>query len=377
MSAPIGSVGASGLPEPSFIDRDADAIVQAMIADWESATGTTLYPAQPERLDINNRAYREHLLRIAVQEAAKQNLLRYARFPMLDFLGHFHAVTRQPASAARTRLRFTASAPATLPILIPLGAAASTGDGRILFRADVAKEIPVGETTVTVTATASAAGAQGNGFGPGQINLLVASIPGVSAVTNLDATTGGADIEGDEALRARIQAAPEKYSVAGPEGAYIWHAKSVRQDISDVAVRSPVPGDIEVAILTETGLPSPELLALVEARLNDRSIRPMGDRVIVRAPRRVPLAVQLQVWLTRDADPVIVPQQIDAALASWAQQRMAGLGRDFVQSQVAVAASVQGVYRVEVLSPANTVLGPMDWAEVTALDVTIMGRGDD
>lgn len=377
MTAVFDAQSASGLPEPSFIDRDVAAILQAMVADWEAATGTTLYPAQPERLDINNRAYREQLLRVAVQEAAKQNLLQYARFPMLDFLGRFHGVTRQPASSARTRLRFSTASPAALPILIPLGASASTSDGRIQFRADAPVEIPAGQTSVTVTATASAAGSAANGFAPGQVSVLVASIPGVTAVTNLDATTGGADIEGDEALRARIQAAPEKYSVAGPMGAYIWHAKSVRQDILDVAVRSPVPGDIEVAVLTAAGMPTPELLALVEERLNDRSVRPMCDRVIVRAPSRVALSVRVAVWLTQDADPVLLPAQARAALDAWAADRQAGLGRDVIGSQIVRTVSGGGIYRAIVQSPEDTVLGPMDWADIETVDLIVMGRGDD
>ena len=43
---------------------------------------------------INLVAYRESLLRIAIQEAAKQNLVNYALYPMLDYLGELVGVFR-------------------------------------------------------------------------------------------------------------------------------------------------------------------------------------------------------------------------------------------------------------------------------------------
>ena len=74
------------LPEPSFIDRDPQAITAEIVAQYEQLTGKTLYPAQVERLLIDVIAYRETLVRIGIQEAAKQNLVAYARAPMLDYL---------------------------------------------------------------------------------------------------------------------------------------------------------------------------------------------------------------------------------------------------------------------------------------------------
>ena len=67
------------LPEPSFIDRDPQAITTEIVAQYELLTGKTLYPAQVERLLIDVIDYRETLVRIGIQEAAKQNLVAYAR----------------------------------------------------------------------------------------------------------------------------------------------------------------------------------------------------------------------------------------------------------------------------------------------------------
>ena len=95
------------LPEPDFISRDPAHITSDMIALWEATTRKTLQPAQPERLLIDIFAYRENLVRIAINEAAKLSLVRFSRFPMLDYLGEFLSVVRLPAAPSRTIIRFT------------------------------------------------------------------------------------------------------------------------------------------------------------------------------------------------------------------------------------------------------------------------------
>ena len=68
------------IAEPNFIDRDPAQITSEMIAQYEDASGKKLYPAQAERLLIDLFAYRENLVRIAIQEAAKQNLGSWGAF---------------------------------------------------------------------------------------------------------------------------------------------------------------------------------------------------------------------------------------------------------------------------------------------------------
>ncbi len=69
------------LTEPDFIERDADKITAEMIAKYEADTGKTLYPAQAERLLIDLWAYREMLVRVAVQEEQSASLYRLACRP--------------------------------------------------------------------------------------------------------------------------------------------------------------------------------------------------------------------------------------------------------------------------------------------------------
>ncbi|TXF11939.1 baseplate assembly protein [Pelomicrobium methylotrophicum] len=78
------------------IPDDASAIRAEIAAAYEGATGKTLYPAQVESLLVDLIAYRETLLRAAINDAARQNLVRFARSPMLDYLGELVGVARLP-----------------------------------------------------------------------------------------------------------------------------------------------------------------------------------------------------------------------------------------------------------------------------------------
>lgn len=81
---------------PKIVPDDPAAIAAELKAAYEAATGRTIYPAQAEQLLIDLAAYRESLCRAAINEAARQNLVAFARAPMLDYLGELVGVARLP-----------------------------------------------------------------------------------------------------------------------------------------------------------------------------------------------------------------------------------------------------------------------------------------
>ena len=84
----------ANLPEPNFIERDANRVTAELVALYEQLSGKTLYPAQADRIMLDVIAYREMLIRTQIQEAGKQNLLAFANGVMLDYLGDFFGVVR-------------------------------------------------------------------------------------------------------------------------------------------------------------------------------------------------------------------------------------------------------------------------------------------
>ena len=130
--------GISSLPPPTFI-KDADGlnpnlILADMVAAFQAAAGRTLQPAQVERLLINLYAYRESLVRNAIQYAGQQNLLAFAVFPMIDYLGQLLGVSRLGAQGAVTTLQFTLQNALTLPYTIAAGTRSGHRGRRVRVR---------------------------------------------------------------------------------------------------------------------------------------------------------------------------------------------------------------------------------------------------
>ena len=166
--------------------------------------------------------------------------------------------------------------------------------------------------------------------------------------------TTDAVMESDEALRLRAQAAFEGMSVAGPSAAYEYFARSASGQVADARATSPSPAEVVIAILSSDGdgTPSAELIATVQAAVNDEDTRPLGDRVTVQGAEIIEYAIDATLYLYPgpESEPII-----NAALASlqtFLTSADKKIGRDVVRSAISAALHVQGVQRVVINSPA-------------------------
>ena len=359
-------------PEPQFIDRDPQVITAEMLTLWQALTGKELLPAQPERLLIDLLAYRETLLRIAIQDAAKQNLLSYARGVNLDYLGELMGVTRLPPQPALTTLRFTLDPILPTALVIPANTEVRDRDGEFLFRTRRNLVIPPNIASRSVDGVCSVPGIQANGLPADTLTELVNPLAGVS-VTNTTITGGGAEAEGDLQFRERIRLAPEAFSVAGPRGAYEFWARTASQNVRDVQVFSPAPTQVRVYVLMDTGIPTPDELALVRAALTQETRRPLTDEVSVLPPREIAYQLQAQVTAYTTADLILLQEKLTLAAEAIVERVSSRLGVDLVPSQFVDALSLDGVYQVVVISPVLRVLNASEWARCTAIDIEIVG----
>ncbi|MCW5223533.1 baseplate protein [Verminephrobacter aporrectodeae subsp. tuberculatae] len=365
------------LPEPSFIDRDPQAITAEIVAQYEQLSGKTLYPAHVECLLIDIIAYRETLVRIGIQEVAKQNLVAYARAPMLDYLGELVGVTRLPAQPAKTTLRFVLAQAMSTNLLIPAGTRVEGGDGSVTFATDADVTLQSGQLSLDAAATSEEPGVAANAWQPGQINNLVDALGDADvAAANTTITYGGIGQEEDDRLRERIKLAPEVFSTAGSRLAYVFHAKSAHQSIVDVAVLSPTPGVVQLYPLLTTGLPDANMLALVQATCSADRVRPLTDQVQALAPRAIDYTISAELVLYKNTDATSVLAQAQAAAQAYRADRAAGLGRDVVPVQVDAALKVAGVYDVVRSSPAKIVLATNEWARCTSINLVVAGTVD-
>lgn len=378
--------GIPSLSPPVFVNDadglDPNLILADMIAEFEAASGRTLQPAQVERLLINLYAYRESLVRNAIQYAAEQNLLAFASFPMLDYLGQLLNVTRLASQPAVTTLQFTLAGALTVPFTIAAGTLVGTSDGQFSFATSAAVSIAAGGTVASVPASATAPGAGANGYLAGQVSVQLNPNALIASVTNTSTTTGGSAPETDDHLRTRIQAAPNQFSVAGPTGAYRFFAIGADPSIVDAQVISPAPGAVNVYVLTgpvtqqpapapnSVGVANSALLAKVAAVLNADTIRPLTDAVTVLAVTEVDYQITATVTLYADADPTATITAATLAVEELALELAAKIQRDIVPSQIIAALSVAGVYGVTLTSPIQTPLTAGQWANCTMVSLT-------
>ncbi|MCC3704168.1 baseplate assembly protein [Rouxiella badensis] len=185
-------------------------------------------------------------------------------------------------------------------------------------------------------------------------------------------------MEADADLRQRIPAAFEGMSVAGPSGAYEYHAASASGLVADASATSPAPAEVVVTILSRDGdgTASAELLATVSTALNDEAVRPVGDRVTVRSAEIVNYEIEATVFVY--PGPAIEPILADAKarlIAYINEQRR--LGRDIRHSAIYAALTTQGVQHVELTSPpADVVLNKTQAANCTAYTITSGGSDE-
>ncbi|MCE0000859.1 baseplate J/gp47 family protein [Klebsiella quasipneumoniae subsp. similipneumoniae] len=169
--------------------------------------------------------------------------------------------------------------------------------------------------------------------------------------------TTEAEMESDEALRLRAQAAFEGMSVAGPSAAYEYFARSASGKVADARASSPAPAEVVVAVLSTEGdgTASPELLAAVAEAVNDEEVRPLGDRVTVRSAEIVDYEINATLYLYPGPESEPIINAADASLQKFLKQNDKKISRDVARSAISAALHVQGVQRVVLNAPPDDI----------------------
>lgn len=160
--------------------------------------------------------------------------------------------------------------------------------------------------------------------------------------------------ETDAEFRRRIQLAPEGVSVAGPEGAYIFHSLSADTGVLDASATSPAPGEVVVTILGRegNGTPSAELLATVDRALQSGEVRPLTDMVTVAPAQILSYTVDADLTTFDGPDAAVVIAEARRRLAVYMAEAHR-LGRDIAVSAIYAQLHTDGVQRVHLRSPLS------------------------
>lgn len=178
-------------------------------------------------------------------------------------------------------------------------------------------------------------------------------------VTPANPATGAAAVmESDANLRSRVLLAPDSFSVAGPEAAYVFHARSAHADVLDASATSPAPGQVVVTVQSRlgNGAASAGLIDAVEAVVAADGIRPLTDAVTVQSAQIVNFSVDADLVLFPGPDPAVVMANAQARLDAWIADAKR-LGRNIEPSAIIAALMVPGgVQRVTLNQPPARII---------------------
>jgi uncharacterized phage protein gp47/JayE len=238
-----------------------------------------------------------------LKQVASQMYLDTAVGDWLDLKVAEFGVARKPAVKARGNVTFY-RAGASGNVVIPAGTVVATPvdrtGKRLQFVVTADTVLQEGSGQVEVPVEAELAGAAYN-VGPGTINQLVTHIAGVTVSNGENwLTREGADTEDDDSLRKRAKMVWTTAATGGTKAAYIAWGLEV-PGVVVVRVNDQHPrgqGTVDVIITGTAGIPSADLVAQVQAYIDER--RPLCADVLVMGPEPVAVDFNVVLYVARD-----------------------------------------------------------------------------
>lgn len=278
-----------------------------------------------------------------------------------EFLPRHAAIwglTRIDAAAAAGAVTFTG----TTGTVVPAGVELRSSTGQI-YATQAPATLVDGAATADVVA--QVAGAAGNAA-TGAVLTLVTGIAGLtpqSATVTAGGLTGGADAEGDEALRARVLARIRQPSMGGARADYEAWARLGSAEIQQVAVLPAHvgPGTVGVVVaMTGPRAPTEPEVAAIAAAIEEQRPVTASVTVLPATLGGVPFSIRLT------PDTVAVRSAVTAALTAFFQ-RESTIGGTIPRSRLSEAiSSAAGEFAHEMTVPA---------ADVTAAPTQLRTRG--
>lgn len=172
----------------------------------------------------------------------KQCFPQTATGEALDKHGFLRGLTRQAATKAEGKLRFSVQVAAGEDLPIPKGTVGLTA-GQVAFETVEEAVLSAGSLSVDVLAQAVEAGPSGN-TAAGLIRTMSVAPAGIAACTNPAAFTGGREEEEDEAFRARILATYRQLPNGTNAAAYAQQTLAVDLILSVKPKEGLLPGPV-------------------------------------------------------------------------------------------------------------------------------------
>lgn len=373
----------ANLPNIVFAEGDARIIFEKLQAFYGAVRRAELEPSYKDGDDLSiypiqlTEAAALAQINTDIDTTAKGNLLAFAGNETIEALGSLYGARgeRLQPSTAKTTIRYTLSVSRSSVTTIPIGFR-TTPDNKIFFATIKTLEIPAGELSGDVQAECLTPGSTGNGFEVGEIRFIVDRSPFIASAVNITPSAGGAEVEELEQYRSRIQLLPESFSVAGPDGAYEFWAKTANADIIDVAVWSPAPVEVNIVPLMRGGaIPTEDILSAVYEVLSDKKRRPLTDKLHILEPEQIEYSIDIQYWIGRDnsVNVTTIQEAVHKAVLEYEAWQSSKLGRDINPSVLQRLIMDAGAKRVVISSPTFSPLEQFQVGKLNGCTLTYGG----
>jgi uncharacterized phage protein gp47/JayE len=298
--------------------------------EYDKSVGSFFYDTQMPLAIEHETIYKQ------LNAILGQGFAATARGEYLEMKAAEQGMARKPATFAEGAVRITGTPDAA----VPLGCKASSD----LSVYSVLSEAVISESgAVDVPIRCDTAGAIGN-VPVGAVKDFPVSVPGLSAVMNLENITGGYNAETDGELRQRYFDKVSSPATSGNKQHYINWAKEI-PGVGDVRVLPLWNGNgtVKVIIVNAGNAPAePALIEKATAHIEEK--RPVGASVTVTTATAVNIDVSIKHVIAAGFSTEIIKPKIEAAINAYLKRIV------FLSNYVSIAhigsaiLTVDGVY---------------------------------
>lgn len=312
---------------PIFLeDQTEEQIMQRMLnrvpADIDKSEGSFIWDSQaPAAFMLAEAA-------TWAQQVLERGFASTAFGQYLDLRTAEHGVVRRVAVAATGQVKFSGTPGKVIPAGSIVATPADEVTGEASMEYETRASLILDENGVGVSAVRALIPGK-NGIVPaGVITIMSTPITGVSAVTNEQETTGGADIESDESLLERYYLQVRNQGTSGNKAQYLkWGGEVAGVGGVHVVPLWNGPGTVGMYLLdTEKRAASGELVDVVQQYIDPtqdgqgEGMAPAGAIVTVMPAQEVPIHISVKLTLASGASLLDVQSLISTGVQGYLKQ---------------------------------------------------------
>ncbi|WP_193431750.1 baseplate J/gp47 family protein [Campylobacter jejuni] len=295
-----------------------------------------LLESDPFKAILEALAYREMIIRARINESIKATYLHYAKGSDLDnVVANGYLIQRLKGVKPTAKVEFELNTLLTYDVIIPKGAIFSnekadlaTLKEEVVIKKGQSKAQGILELDEFIQSKES------------KTEFLQTPLPFVTKIKQLEYFSGGASEESDEALRERAVMSVHRFSTAGSEKGYIYHALSASAKVASIKALNNGAGKVRVIIKSEDELS----VDVVKEYLSADERRPLTDEVSVELAKKREFIVDAKLLLLELSRANEISEKINAL------QKDFDLSVDLALGFIYKCLHQDGVYKSEILS---------------------------